>query len=109
MSYKIKFGTDGWRGEIAENYTFRQRAPVHPGICFLHEQPGKQGGSIVVGYDKRFQSEKFALAVSEVLAANGFQSAANQWPDPTPVIAYAVVQQRRLERSTSPPRTTRRR
>jgi phosphomannomutase len=91
MSYKIKFGTDGWRGEIAENYTFDNVRRCTQGFASYMSNQGKQGQSIVVGHDKRFQSEKFALAVSEVLAANGFHVLLTSGATPTPVIAYAVV------------------
>jgi phosphomannomutase len=92
MSYKIRFGTDGWRGEIAENYTFDNVRRCAQGFASYMNNQGKQGGSIVVGYDKRFHSENFALAVGEVLAANGFKVLLTDGPTPTPVIAYAILQ-----------------
>jgi alpha-D-glucose phosphate-specific phosphoglucomutase len=91
MSYKIKFGTDGWRGEIAETYTFDNVRRCAQGYASFMLKDGKKGGKIVVGYDKRFQSEHFAMAVAEVLAANGFKVLLTDGATPTPVIAYAVV------------------
>jgi phosphomannomutase len=91
MSDKIKFGTDGWRGEIAENYTFDNVRRCTQGFASYMIGQAKLGESIVVGYDKRFQSEKFALAVSEVLAANGFHVYLTDGPTPTPVISYSVL------------------
>ncbi len=91
MSYKIKFGTDGWRGEIAEDYTFDNVRRCTQGYAAYMAQQGKQGQAIVVGHDKRFHSENFAVAVAEVLAGNGFRVLLTHGPTPTPVIAYAVV------------------
>jgi alpha-D-glucose phosphate-specific phosphoglucomutase len=91
MSYKIKFGTDGWRGEIAETYTFDNVRRCAQGYASFMLKNGKKGGKIVVGYDKRFQSEHFAMAVAEVLAGNGFKVLLTDGATPTPVIAYAVV------------------
>lgn len=91
MSYKIKFGTDGWRGEIAENYTFDNLRRCAQGFASYMLNQGKKGQPIVVGHDKRFQSEKFALAAAEVLAANGLRVLLTDGPTPTPVIAFSVV------------------
>ena len=52
---------------------------------------GKQGQTIIVGHDKRFNSEYFARAAAEVLAANGLRVLLTDGATPTPVIAYAVV------------------
>ena len=87
----IRFGTDGWRGQIAEDYTFanvRRCAQGFAGYCLAH---GWAGESVVIGYDKRFASEHFAAAAAEVLAANGLKVWLTDGPTPTPVIAYAVV------------------
>src|SRR5574338_98910 len=91
MSYKIKFGTDGWRGVIAEDYTFDNVRRCTQGYAAYMAQQGKQGQTIIVGYDKRFHSENFALAAAEVLAGNGFHVLLTDTATPTPVIAYAVV------------------
>lgn len=93
-SYKIKFGTDGWRGEIAENYTFDNVRRCAQGFASYMNNQGKQGAQIVVGHDKRFLSEHFAMAVSEVLAGNGFKVLLTDGPTPTPVIAFSVVNQK---------------
>jgi alpha-D-glucose phosphate-specific phosphoglucomutase len=91
MTYKIKFGTDGWRGEIAEDYTFDNVRRAAQGFASYMLSQGKKGEWIVVGHDKRFSSENFAAAVAEVLAGNGFQVYLTDGATPTPVIAYAVV------------------
>ena len=91
MSYKIKFGTDGWRGEIAEDYTFDNVRRAAQGFASYMLSQGKAGQWIVVGHDKRFDSEFFAAATAEVLAGNGFRVYLTDGATPTPVIAYAVV------------------
>jgi alpha-D-glucose phosphate-specific phosphoglucomutase len=91
MAQKIKFGTDGWRGVIAEDYTFDNVRRAAQGFASYILSIGKKGQWIVVGYDMRFSSEHFAAAVAEVLAGNGLKVYLTQEATPTPVIAYAVV------------------
>lgn len=91
MAYKIGFGTDGWRGVIAEDYTFDNVRRAAQGFASYLLEQGKQGEGVVVGYDKRFASENFAMATAEVLAANGFSVHLTDGATPTPVIAFAVV------------------
>ncbi|HEY2980233.1 MAG TPA: phosphoglucomutase/phosphomannomutase family protein [Anaerolineales bacterium] len=91
MAYKIKFGTDGWRGVIAEDYTFDNVRRCAQGFANYLLGKGKAGSWIVVGHDKRFSSEQFAAAAAEVLAANGLKVYLTDGATPTPVIAYAVV------------------
>jgi len=91
MAQKIVFGTDGWRGVIAEDYTFDNVRRAAQGFASYLLEQGKQGQWVIVGHDKRFASEYFAAAVSEVLAANGLNVYLTEGPTPTPVIAYAVV------------------
>lgn len=91
MSFKILFGTDGWRGVIAEDYTFDNVRRAAQGFAsFLLEQ-GRQGQWVIVGYDKRFHSENFAATAAEVLAANGLNVYLTDGATPTPTIAFAVV------------------
>ncbi len=91
MAYKITFGTDGWRGVIAENYTFDNVRRCAQGFAGYMQEQGNQGQWIVVGHDKRFDSEYFAAAVAEVLAGNGFKVHLTDGATPTPVIAYSIV------------------
>jgi len=91
MSFVIKFGTDGWRGQIAEDYTFANVRRCAQGFSNYLSNNGSQGEWVVVGHDKRFQSENFAAAVAEVLVANGFGVQLTDGATPTPVIAYAVL------------------
>lgn len=87
----IVFGTDGWRGRMAEDYTFDAVRRCSAGLAAYLEKAGRSGESIVVGYDKRFSSEHFAAAAAEVLAGHGLRVLLTQEATPTPVISYAVV------------------
>ena len=91
MSSKIKFGTDGWRGQIADNYTFENVSRCAQGFASYLLQKGAANKWVIVGHDKRFLSEKFAAAVAEVLAGNGLNVYLTNGPTPTPVISYTVV------------------
>ncbi len=88
---KIQFGTDGWRGMIAEDYTFDNVRRCTQGFASYLKKHKKSGEWIVVGHDKRFHSENFARAVSEVLVGNGMKVYLTDGPTPTPVIAFSVV------------------
>ena len=94
MGTTIKFGTDGWRGVVAEDYTFDNVRRCAQGFASYLDKKGKGGSSVVVGHDMRFVGEHFAAAVAEVLAANGFTVWLTDGPTPTPVISYAVVDKR---------------
>ena len=91
MAFKITFGTDGWRGVIAEDYTFDNVRRCAQGFANYLLEKGSQGQWVVVGHDKRFDSEFFAAAVAEVLAGNGLKVYLTDGATPTPVIAFAVV------------------
>jgi alpha-D-glucose phosphate-specific phosphoglucomutase len=87
----IKFGTDGWRAGIAEDYTFANVRLITQGVAdHLHAQ-GLAGRGMIVGYDTRFRSDDFALAVAEVLAGNGIKAHLCSGPAPTPVSSYAIL------------------
>jgi alpha-D-glucose phosphate-specific phosphoglucomutase len=91
MTYKILFGTDGWRGVIAEDYTFDNVRRAAQGFASYLLEQGKKGQWVIVGHDKRFHSENFAAAAAEVLAANGLNVYLTDGATPTPTIAFAVV------------------
>jgi alpha-D-glucose phosphate-specific phosphoglucomutase len=94
MAVQIKFGTDGWRGEIARDYTFESVQRAAQGFATYIKNQKKAADGVIVGYDKRFHSENFAAAVAEVLAGNGIRAYLTQDATPTPVIAYAVLTQK---------------
>ncbi len=87
----IVFGTDGWRGVMADDYTFANVRRCAQGFASYLIQHGAGDGPVVVGYDKRFASEHFAGACAEVLAANGLRVWLTDDATPTPVISYAVL------------------
>jgi alpha-D-glucose phosphate-specific phosphoglucomutase len=85
----IKFGTDGWRGRIADDYTYTNVRRAAQGFANYLKTTGREG-PVVVGHDRRFSAEHFAAAASEVLAANGFSVLLTPGPTPTPVISFSV-------------------
>jgi phosphomannomutase len=87
----IVFGTDGWRGRIAEDYTFDSVRRCAQGFASYLVAKGCKDQWVIVGYDRRFQSEYFAQAVAEVLAGNGLHAYLTIGATPTPAIAYSVV------------------
>jgi phosphomannomutase len=96
----IHFGTDGWRAVISDTFTFNNLRMVAQAIADtlrrgnwnegLPLQDGIDDNKIVVGYDTRFLSDRYAIDVSRVLAANGFNVYLAQSDAPTPVISFAV-------------------
>lgn len=98
----IRFGTDGWRAIIAEDFTFANLERVAQAYCsYLHQQKfesktlkakpdGLSSTLVVVGYDRRFLSERFARRVAEVLAGNGLSVALFDEAVPTPLVSWAV-------------------
>ena len=91
MTHKIMFGTDGWRGVIAEDYTFDNVRRAAQGFASYLLEKDRKGQWVIVGHDKRFHSENFAAATAEVLTANGLSVYLTDGATPTPVIAFAVV------------------
>jgi phosphomannomutase len=91
MTSPIKFGTDGWRAIIAEDYTFDNvRVCAQAVARFLLDTAGPKP-SLVVGYDTRFNSEHFAAATAEVTAANGVKTYICNKAAPTPVVSYSIL------------------
>lgn len=85
----IKFGTDGWRGRIGDDYTFANLRRCAQGFANYLKEQGKNG-SVVVGYDRRFMADHFAAAAAEVLAGNGFRVHLTDDATPTPVISFSA-------------------
>jgi len=88
---EIEFGTDGWRGIISDNFTFRNVGRVAQAIADYYKShcQGKKV-KIAVGYDTRFLSDKYARIVSEVLAGNGIDVVLCDRAIPTPMLSFAV-------------------
>ncbi len=99
----IHFGTDGWRAVISDSFTFDNLRIVAQAIADAvaseHWDKSGNGGKtpdpnkIVVGFDTRFLSDRFAGEVARVLAANGFKVLLAHADSPTPAISYAVKHQ----------------
>ncbi len=87
----IKFGTDGWRARIGEDYTFDNLRRCAQGFATFLKDNGRSEQGIVIGHDKRFQAEYFAAAAAEVLAANGIKVWLTDGATPTPAVSYSVV------------------
>src|SRR5882757_8669766 len=90
MATQIKFGTDGWRGLIADDFTFenvRRVAAAIAGYVLKHEDPAR---GVIVGYDTRFASDRAARAVAQVLAGAGIPVLLANDYTPTPAVSYNV-------------------
>ncbi|AKG22680.1 phosphoglucomutase/phosphomannomutase family protein [Calothrix sp. 336/3] len=95
----IKFGTDGWRGVIGDEFTFERLALVAPiAAKVLFDTYGAKVGNrtIVVGYDRRFMAEDFAHKVAEVVSAAGFDILFSETFAPTPAFSWAAKQENAL-------------
>ncbi|HEC35119.1 MAG TPA: phosphoglucomutase/phosphomannomutase family protein, partial [Anaerolineae bacterium] len=88
----IHFGTDGWRGRIAEDYTFDNVRRCAQGFARYLAAHDKTGTDVVVGHDRRFAARHFAIAAAEVMVANGYRVWLTEGPTPTPVISYSIVE-----------------
>jgi alpha-D-glucose phosphate-specific phosphoglucomutase len=87
---KIKFGTDGWRAVIAEDFTFDNVRACAQGVADYLKRVKLTDRGLVIGYDMRFASEDFAAAAAEVIAANKIKVCLCSKAAPTPVISYTV-------------------
>ncbi len=87
----IRFGTDGWRAVISEEFTFDNVRRVAQAIAhFLRESTAGRDPVAVVGFDTRFLSDRYAIEVSRVLAGNGITVHLARKHAPTPAVSYAV-------------------
>lgn len=106
MSYRtsIKFGTSGWRGLMARDFTFDNvRVVVQAVADYLKEERAKPDSPlsalkpvVIIGHDARFLGKDFALAAAEILEQNGFMPLLCEGPTPTPVIAFLIRQKKTL-------------
>jgi len=95
---QIKFGTDGWRAVTAEDFTFANVAGVAQATANFWSSQVRNPQSeifrrqrkVVVGYDRRFLSDRFAQIVAGVFAGNGFKVILTSKPTPTPSVSFAV-------------------
>src|SRR5580693_8277036 len=86
----VKFGTDGWRGIIADDFTYENVRVAARAIALyvLNHEDAKAG--VCIGYDTRFGSRSFAKVVAEVLASAGIPVTMAKDITPTPALSYAV-------------------
>jgi phosphomannomutase len=89
----IKFGTDGWRAVIAEDFTFANLDRVAQATASYWSEHSAAEKKVVVGYDRRFLSDSFGRRTAEIFAGNGFQVILTPEPTPTPTVSYAVKHQ----------------
>jgi len=90
----IKFGTDGWRAIIGEEYTFENVRFCSQGVADYFREAGEPEKGMVIGYDTRFASEHFAEAAAEVICGNGIRVLLTDRACPTPVASYNLVQRK---------------
>jgi phosphomannomutase len=87
----IKFGTDGWRARIAEDFTYANVEIVTQALAdYAKREKGGGKLAMLVGYDRRFASEWFAARVAEVLAGNGIKVDLFAHDVPTPLVSFDV-------------------
>jgi len=87
---QIKFGTDGWRGIIARDFTFDNLSLVAQATMDYLNRDGSGEKGLVIGYDRRFLSRDFARRVAEVAAGNGIRVRLTDSYAPTPAVSWAV-------------------
>jgi phosphomannomutase len=88
MLVVIRFGTDGWRALIAEEFTFENVSRVAQAHAQAVRKSG--GAKVIVGYDSRFASDRFALRAAQVMQAFGLEVKLTDEITPTPALSYAV-------------------
>jgi phosphomannomutase len=91
----VKFGTDGWRAVIADEFTFAnvERVSQATADYWTENQVAGTERKVIIGYDRRFASDAFAGRTAEVFAGNGFQVVLTPCPTPTPSVSFAVESQ----------------
>jgi alpha-D-glucose phosphate-specific phosphoglucomutase len=106
----IKFGTDGWRAVISEEFTFANVRRVAGAIgAYLNETRENQTAPVLVGFDTRFLSDRYALELARVLADDGLPTYLSKCDCPTPALAYAILHRKAsggvmITASHNPPR-----
>ncbi|MEH2355524.1 phosphoglucomutase/phosphomannomutase family protein [Nostoc sp.] len=93
VANSIKFGTDGWRGIIGDEFTFERLAlvaPVAAKVLYDTYFPTVGSRTIIVGYDRRFMAEDFACAVADTVSAVGFDVLLSESYAPTPAYSWAA-------------------
>jgi phosphoglucomutase len=92
----IKFGTSGWRGIIGEDFTFENVRVATQGVANYLKKSGQKGSGVVVAYDTRFLSEKFAAEAAKILAFNGIQAYLCTRDVPTPCASFETIRRKAM-------------
>ena len=87
---QIKFGTDGWRGVIADEVTYENVRTVAHAIARYVVRAEKPGAEVLIGFDTRFESDKFARVAAEIISAAGIPAALAVEACPTPALSLLV-------------------
>jgi len=88
----IKFGTDGWRAVISDTFTFANLRLVAQAIAdYVLEEASNGQPEVIVGFDTRFLSDRYAAEVARVMAGNSIVAHLTRADAPTPAISYAVI------------------
>ncbi|MFH1018799.1 MAG: phosphoglucomutase/phosphomannomutase family protein, partial [Pseudomonadota bacterium] len=87
---EIKFGTDGWRAEIARDYTFENVSLVAHSVAETMKERTPDKTRMIVGHDRRFLSRAFAETVATVYAEHGFEVLLGETYLPTPAISWCA-------------------
>lgn len=91
MTSPVEFGTSGWRAIIGEEFTFANLRLVARAIAETLIESGLSDRPVGVGYDTRFQSDRFAAEAARVMAEAGLQCLVSSRPLPTPAVSHAVL------------------
>jgi alpha-D-glucose phosphate-specific phosphoglucomutase len=107
----IKFGTDGWRAVISDTFTYNNLRLVAQAIAdyVLREGDNGKDPEVIIGFDTRFLSDRYATEVARVMAGNGIVAWLTRADAPTPAISYSVVEKKAaagimITASHNPPR-----
>ncbi|MEJ2749995.1 MAG: hypothetical protein P8183_19125 [Anaerolineae bacterium] len=105
----IKFGTDGWRAVISETFTFATLRLVAQAIADYVREENDANPSVIIGFDTRFLSDRYAAEVARVMAANQIEAWLARADTPTPAISYAIIDKKatagvKITASHNPPR-----
>jgi len=92
----IKFGTSGWRGIIGEDFTFDNVRIASQGIANYLKKGAQPGSGVIVAYDTRFLSEKFASEAAKILAFNGIQAFLCTRDVPTPCVSFETIRRKAM-------------
>ena len=89
----IRFGTGGWRAVIGEDFTRDNIRRVGQGVFELMKEEGHTERPVVIGYDRRFLSDRASVWLAEVLCANGVKVLYMKRSAPTPLVMYTVKEE----------------